>query len=340
MRRCLVGSFASSGRTRSFACFAERRRWCVTVLAFASSLAGGAAGAGEYEVRIDVTEDVRALGSEDLFEWEPASDRLSALGSAAWPVLLRALEIEGPAVREGIVGVLLSGTEADASVLQGLGRVARQDPEEAVREVAVQALRKLGGGKSSDVVVAALGDPSPAVRRVAILACKGICTSDAALARLVELALADEPLPDALLAQRILYELTSEGQEAAIAGKVRSGAAAALEKGGAQGSGGDRRALLAALLLAQLDDASRLDLLAVATIPDQPPDLRTQAVHALGRLGGDDQVSLLTELLRDAAVSLYAYDALRRMSERGVAAARQPAATYTGQRAPTLLPRP
>jgi HEAT repeat protein len=291
-------------------------------------------------VCIDVTEDVRALGSEDLFEWEPASDRLTALGAAAWPVLLRALETEGPAVREGIHALLLSGTVADESVLQGLGRVARHDPEEAVREVAVQALRKLGGEKSTDVVVAALDDPSPAMRRVAILACKGICRSDAALARLVELAVADEPLPDALLTQRILNELTSEGQEAAIAAKVRSGAAAALAKAGAEGSASDRRALLAALLLAQLDDASRLDLLAAATTPDQPADLRTQAVHAIGRLGAADQVPLLTELLRDPAASLYAYDALRRMSERGIAAAQQAAATYTGPRAPILLPRP
>jgi HEAT repeat protein len=310
------------------------------VLACAVTLAGGGAAAGEYEVRIDVTEDVRALGSDDLFEWEPASDRLSALGAAAWPVLLRALETEGPPVREGIVGVLASGTDADDSVLQGLGRVARQDPEEPVRVVAVQALRKLGGEKSSEVVIAALGDPSPAVRRVAILACTGICTSDAALARLVELALADEPLPNALQAQRILYGLTSQGQAAAITAKVRSGATAALEKGRAHGSGGDRQALLSALLLAQLDDASRLDVLAAATAPDQPEALRAHAVHAIGRLGTADQVPLVAELLRDPAVSLYAYDALRRMSERGIAAAEPPASRYTGPRAPMLLPRP
>jgi HEAT repeat protein len=304
------------------------------------SRVGGIAAAGEYEVRIDVTGDVRALGSEDAFEWELASDRLSALRAAAWPVLLRALETESPAVREGIVGVLASATEADDSVLQGLGRVARTDPVEDVRVVAVQAMRKLGGEKSSDVVVAALGDPSPAVRRVAITACTGLCTSDAAVARLVELALADEPLPNALQAQRILWGLTSEGRDAAIVAKVRSPAAAAVEKGTGEGSGVDRRALLAALLLAQLDDGSRVDLLAAATAADQPVALRAHAIHAIGRLGAGDQVPLLAKLLGDPAVSLYTYDALRRMSGRGIEAADEPASTYAGPRAPQPLPRP
>jgi HEAT repeat protein len=342
MRSCPAGGSARL-RTGSFGGGRGKRCWHLAFLACAVGLSFGAAAAGEYEVRIDVTEDVRALGSEDAFEWEPAADRLSALGSAAWPVLLRALEGEGPAVREGIVSVFLSGTEANASVLEALMRLSRQDSEEAVREVAVQALRKLGREKSTDGVVAALGDPSPAVRRVAITACTAICTSDAALARLVELALADEPLSNALQAQRVLYALTSEGQEAAITGKVRAGAAAALRESPretAEKGGSDQRALLAALLLAQLDDASRLDLLVVATKPDQPQALRGHAVYALGRLGSADQVPLLADLLRDPALSLYAYDALRRMSERGIAQAQIPASTYTGPRAPDLLPRP
>jgi HEAT repeat protein len=320
-----------------------RLRRGLAALACAIALVSGPAAAGEYEVRIDVTEDVRALGSEDAFEWEPASDRLSALGSAAWPVLLRALENEGPAVREGIVSVFLSGTDADDSVLTGLGRVARRDPEDPVRVVAVQALRKLGGEKSSDVIVAALGDPSPVVRRAAITACTKLCTTDAALARLVELALADEPLSNALQAQRVLSELTSEGKDAATTGKVRAGAQVALQerpREAVEQGGGDQRLLLAALLLARVDDSSRLDLLAAAAKPDQPQALRGHAVHALGRLGTADQVPLLADLLRDPGVSIYAYDALRRMSERGIAEAQVPVSTYTGARAPDLLPRP
>lgn len=342
MRFCRTGGSARPRRTESFGGGPRRSYWHLAVLACTVGLSSGAA-AGEYEVRIDVTEDVRALGSADAFEWEPAADRLSALGPAAWPVLLRALEAEGPATREGIVGVLASGTEADDAVLQGLGRVARADPEEDVRVVAVQASRKLGGEKSTDVIVGALGDPSPAVRRAAITACTKLCTTEASLARLVELALADEPLSNSLQAQRVLYGLTSEGKDAAITMKVRAGAAAAFEKSekGQPSEGGrDQRALLAALLLAQIDDASRVDLLAAATAAEQPLAIRGHAVHALGRLGSAGQVPLLAELLRDSALSLYAYDALRRMSERGIVEAKAPASAYTGPRAPELLPRP
>src|SRR4029450_12902290 len=135
MRLCRKRKLTRSRRTASFACSAAR---VLVALACMFSRVGGIAAAGEYEVRIDVTEDVRALGSEDAFEWEPAADRLSALGAAAWPVLLRALETESPAGREGIVGVLASATEAGDSVLRGLERVARADPVEEVRVDAVQ----------------------------------------------------------------------------------------------------------------------------------------------------------------------------------------------------------
>jgi HEAT repeat protein len=134
--------------------------------------------------------------------------------------------------------------------------------------------------------------------------------------------------------------LTSEGRAAATVGKVRAGAAAALEEAAGQRDRRGRRTLLAALLLAELDDASRLDLLVEAAKPDQPAAIRAHAVHAIGRLGGTDHVPVLAELLKDPEVSVYAYDALRRMSERGLAAAEQPASTYVGQRPPKPLPRP
>jgi len=297
--------------------------------------------AAEYEVCVDVTADVRALGSDDAFAWEPAADRLRALGPAAWPALLRALEHEGPAVREGIVGVLASATEANDAVRQGLERVVQSDPEAAVREVAVPALRKLAGAKSRDVVVAALEDPSPEVRRKAITACTDLCTGDAVLARLVALALADEPVANALQAKRVLWSLTGEGSDAEIAAKIRAATIAASNaRDGSSGEPAERRTLLAALLLAEIGEATRLDTLVLATRPDQPDAIRVHALHALGRLGGEDRVALVAELQQDAAVGVYAHDALRRMSERGIAPAAAAAARYTGPRPPQPLPRP
>jgi len=312
---------------------------CALSVAFAFAVAGAAAA--KYEVCVDVTADLRALGSDDAFEWEPAADRLSALGPAAWPALLRALEREGPAVREGIVGVLASATEANDAVRQGLGRVARRDPEVAVREVAVPALRKLAGKKSYDVVVAALDDPSPVVRRKAITACTDLCTGDAALARLVALALTDEPLPNALQARRVLWSLTAEGRNAEIVGKIRADTIATSHASdGSSGESAERRTLFAALLLAEIGDDSRLDEVARATRADQPDAIRIHALHALGRLGGEDRVALVAELQQDAQVGVYAHDALRRMSERGVAGTTEAATSYTGPRPPQPLPRP
>ena len=315
----------------------------VAALACALSVAFAVTGAvaAEYEVCLDVTADVRALASDDAFEWEPAADRLSALGPAAWPALLRALERERPAVREGIVGILASATEADDAVTQALGRVVRSDPEPAVREVAVPALRKLAGKKSYDVVVAALDDPSPQVRHKAIIACTDLCTGDAALARLVTLALTDEPLPNALQAKRVLWSLTAEGRNAEIVGKIRADTIAASNaSNGSSREPAELRTLLAALLLAEIGDDSRLDEVARATRPGQPDALRIHALHALGRLGGEDRVALVAELQHDAAVGVYAHDALRRMSARGIAAATEAATSYTGPRPPQPLPRP
>ena len=319
----------------------RRRRVAAIAGVLSIALAAGDAGAAGYEVCLDVTADIRALGSDDAFEWEPARDRLSALGPAAFPALLRALEGEGPAVREGVVGVLASATEANDAVRDGLGRVVRSDPEVAVREVAVPALRKLAGRKSHDVVVAALDDPSPVVRRKAITACTDLCTGDAALARLVALALTDEPLPNALQAKRVLWRLTAEGGNTEIAEKIRAATiAASSASDGSSRESAARRTLLAALLLAEIGDDSRLDAVAVATRPGQPDAIRVHALHALGRLGGEDRVALVAEQQQDAQVGVYAHDALRRMSERGIAAAAEAATSYKGPRPPQPLPRP
>lgn len=321
--------------------------------------------ATEYEVCVDVGADIRALGSDDAFEWEPASDRLSALGTAAWPALLRALEHEGPTVREGVINVLASSSESDDAVSASLARVARNDSEADVRASAVAALRKLAGAQSRDVVVAALDDPSPEVRRNAITACTDLCSDDAAVARLVELALGDPSLINALQARRVLWRATADGRETRVVEQIRAGAVATAvatsrtstsdagspdlrdaaapaprASNAANAAAASRREILAALLLAEIGDASRLDTVVRATRSDEEQAIRIVALHALGRLGGEEQVALVAALQPDPAVGAYAHDALRRMSERGVASAAEAASRHTGPRAPQLLPRP
>ena len=318
----------------------RRQRTVLLACTLSAAIAAGSAVAGEYEVCVDVTADVRALGSDDAFVQEPARDRLSALGPAAFPALLRALENEGPAVREAIVGIFADAPQTDESVRRGVARAALKDPEAGVRAVAVPALRRIAGADSRDVVVAALGDPDPAVRRKATTACTKLCTDDAALTSLVALALDDEPLSNALQAKRVLWTLTDDGHDAALVDRVRTATLTASGKGASASRASERRALLGALLLAELGDTSQLDAVARATGSAQPIEIRIHAVHALGRLGGADRVALVAGLQRDPAVAIHANDALRRMSGRGVAGAAEAAASHTGPHAAQPLPRP
>ena len=318
----------------------RRQRTVLLACTLSAAIAAGSAVAGEYEVCVDVTADVRALGSDDAFVQEPARDRLSALGPAAFPALLRALENEGPAVREAIVGIFADAPQTDESVRRGVARAALKDPEAGVRAVAVPALRRIAGADSRDVVVAALGDPDPAVRRKATTACTKLCTDDAALAALVALALDDEPLSNALQAKRVLWTLTGEGQDTALVDRVRTATVAASGKSAGASRGSERRTLLGALLLAEIGDASQFDAVARAAGSGQPVEIRIHAVHALGRLGGADRVTLVAGLQRDPAVAIHANDALRRMSGRGVAGAAEAAASHTGPHAAQPLPRP
>lgn len=319
----------------------ERRRRRIVRLACTLALVATRASGGDTRVCIDVAADIRALGSDDAFDSSPAAERLALLGPAAFPVLLRALAEEGPTAREAIVGLLADAPPTDAGVNRALARVARSDPEPGVRAVAIAAVHKLRGREGAPVLVAALDDPSPVVRHRAILACADACPGDAALARLVGLAIDDEPISNALEAQRALRGLSAEGADPARTAAIRRLAIAAVPAdGGANPGGGSPRELRAAILLGELGDDSRLDAIAHAAGAGQPLGLRVPAIHALGRLGGADRVALLAGLLGDRDVAIHAHDALRRMASRDIAQADEAIAHYTGPRSPHPLPRP
>lgn len=152
------------------------------------------AGAGEppsespYVIRLDLRADIRALGSDDPFVSEPAADHLTALGSIALPALAAALRSEPPAIRVGVVGVLLQIREEEATRLL---IEAADDREPAVRADALLDLGLRRDDAGAAVVERHLSDPDRHARRSAALACNAVCASPAALARLVEIALRD-----------------------------------------------------------------------------------------------------------------------------------------------------
>jgi len=286
-----------------------------------------------YRVTVDLTPEIRALGSEDLFESDPAEAKIAALGPAALPALGQALEREPPAVRVGVVGVLARlRTPETAPLLVA----AVRDSAEDVRAAAIDALAGLGEARGREAVEAALDDPSGRVRLYAARACAALCSSPTALARLVEIALDDEGFPTTSWARASLRELLGRDNEA------RAAASRAALARLPEANPIEARAR-AALLLADLGDPTGCEALAETAQHASMPQLRVYAIYSLGEVGNETSVPALAALLGDPTptVRSYAYDALGKLGGRGIAAAAQAREAYRGGDAPTRpLPRP
>src|SRR5262249_35702989 len=159
---------------------------------------------------IDLAPEIHALGSDDLFESDPAEAKIVGLGSAALPALGAALEREPPAVRVGVVGALARLHTPDTPPLLV---AAARDPADDVRAAATAALTGLGEAAGREAVEAALDDPSARVRLYAARACAALCSSPPGLARLVEIALDDEGFATTNWARASLRQLLGRDAE-------------------------------------------------------------------------------------------------------------------------------
>lgn len=288
-----------------------------------------------YLVTVDLAPWVQALGSEDLTVSEAARDRLVALGPVALPALGAALERQPPAVRAGVVDVLSRLATADALPL--LLRAA-QDAAEEVRFQALLALALVRDPRARAVVEGALADPVARVRCAAAGACVAVCASPAAIARLVEMALDDEPFPNAAAARRSLQRILAD-PDAARAALARDAIAARARPVLDRDAGVSRRAR-AALLVADTGDAAGTPALVDALRPGVEAQLRLHALYALGTVGDGAAVAAIVPLLAEAGPQPYAVDALRRMAERGIVEAARALDAYHGPRPPGALPPP
>jgi len=296
-----------------------------------------ACGSGSpYRVTTDLGPAIRALGSDDLEVREPAVDRIVALGRDALPALEIALHHEPSGVRRGVVQVLESIDEPAAADM--LSQVAAMDPDVDVRYEAIGALGGLGLGKSQRIVEAALADPVPKIRLAAVGACAAVCSSREAIDRLVELALTDEPLANGIAARAVLVQMLAEGdaQRAQVVhGAIQSAIPDALARAGT-----DEGAARAALLASDTgNDAGRAVLARIAR-RGVTPLLRLQAIAALGQVGSSEDVEMLATLDGESTFGDYAYDALRRLDERGVVSAGAALGKWNGHRPAAALPPP
>jgi len=283
---------------------------------------------------LDVAPIVAALGADDVDARERAVERLVAIGPPVLPALEAALHDARPAVRIGVVEVL--GALEAPGVADTLAGVAEHDADADVR---YEALVTLGGrdqAAAARAAVRAMADEAPHVVLGGIGACAVACRDAEGFGRLVELAL-HAPLPNGVVARSAIGRLLLENRDPARTAVLRTAV-------------GDRALLLldpatppdvrlrAALLASDLGEAAALDAL-MAWAPEADGVLRAHVVWGLGQVGDARAVPILVAL-GATAISPYAYDALRRIAERGVPEARTAQAAWKGPKPAAAMPAP
>jgi HEAT repeat protein len=294
-----------------------------------------------YRATIDLGPAVRSLASDDLDESEAARTQLTAVGTAALPVIEAALAREAAATRVALVEVVGDLPRTDGGPL--LVALARDDPSEDVRYAALGALGASDDPQAVAVLTRALADGSPRIRLAAASACTRSCRSPEAVAGLVTIALRDPLRPNGMAARKALLRVCGDG-DAECAAETRATVLAAVRPvitDGDDGAAVDTSAIRAALLAADQGDAAGAALLVrAAGRHDAEPLLRLGSVYALGTVGDARAVPALVELDDAPAVDAYAYDALRRLAERGVREAATALDGWSGPRPAAPLPPP
>jgi HEAT repeat protein len=271
--------------------------------------------ADAYSVTLDVGPWIQALGSDDLFESEPALDSLVTLGPAAIEPLEAALEREAPAVRVGAVNAL--GQIGLPACVPPLIRAAR-DPDPEVRAEALTTLGWLRDERAREVVESALHDPAPVVVQAAAAACGVLCRSPAALRRLVELALSSETTSGALAARnglRVILAAPNTDRSAALREVLNELALPLL-----QADAPARQRAQAALLAADAGDRRAIPWLVEAVKMEDAPLLRLQAVLTLATTADPEAVNALLQVTRaeNATLAAAACQALGQLAKRAV----------------------
>ena len=281
-----------------------------------------------YRVTVDVGPWMHDLATDDEMDRVEARSRLEALGEAGFPALRAGLHREPPSARVGICEAVwrLGLTDGVPILIE-----AAHDPAPDVRQQAMLGLGHIGDLRGRPVVEAGLDDPSSPVRLAAALSCRApdLCVSPAALARLVDIAIHDD-IPNSLWARAALVHIMGRGGETAqvVQANIERTAVPAVAAGSL-----DERAR-AAILASDIGNAAGAKVLNEAAIKASNPQLRQQAIYALGRVGDASAVPVLAGLLRqpDTDTSNYSYQALTSAAARGIPEAQHALEAYHGPR--------
>jgi HEAT repeat protein len=269
-----------------------------------------------YQVTVDITDSIRALGSDDLFVSEPAAQRIVALGVAAVPALTAALARQSPEVRAGIADVL--GRIGEPECLPPLLTAARDDVA-AVRAAALDSLGELGDPTSAPVVERALQDSDEKVRLAAVGACAEICLSKEAFTRIAELAMR-EPSSNMLPRARDVLRKIWEGKDAARAARARRSVGKAVAAELRHTSQPDVQ-LRGALLASDLGESSALATLRRAMRESDNRPLKLQAIFTLMTSADVEAAAIVAEQTHDPFLGPAACQALKQIALKNPAAA-------------------
>jgi HEAT repeat protein len=286
--------------------------------------AGRSGGAAPYVVRVDVSDQIHALGEETITA-DDAVEHLEQLGPAVIPALAAALVREPRDVRQRVVEVLTAiGTDAAVPPLL----VAVGDADEDVHADALRGLGAIGDARGRAAIEEALADPRLTVRVGGIMGCAGVCTSRETIERLADMAIHENDPAVALAAQKTLAAIRAKGptEDQTVRAAIDRRRPSTLP----DDAPADQRAL-AAIFTADLDGAAGIPAL-LAVLGAASPPLQRQVTWRLGSAGDARAVGALAGLLAvpDPAVRAYAYDALVKLRDRGVDGARDAVAGYAG----------
>jgi HEAT repeat protein len=210
-----------------------------------------------------------------------AASALARLGDPrAFEPLLALLGDEDVAVRQAVVGALNSIGHPDMAsrICTMLG-----EPDALVRESAVKIAGYFGYPESVDAVVARCADEAEAVRVAAI---EHLPYFDDARALQIFTSVLEKDTPHARAA-------------AAKALGALSGAPALLLLRKATGDSDAWVRYFAAGSMGHQSDGSALDILSLLATTDPAPHVRIAAIEAIGRIGGDRALEILSPLIAD-----------------------------------------
>jgi HEAT repeat protein len=283
-----------------------------------------------YAATTDLGPTIAQLGATEQSDADAAVERLALLGDPAVPALETAIATEAKPIGLAALDVLgqVGSVRADAALVT----VATKHADPEMRATALLRLGEGGRAAARPVLESALADPSPMVSQTAAIACGALCTSPAAIDRIVEIAL--DAIPDGEVARiRSSLGRVAGGTDPAAASHAREAVrsrTSAILAGGAPLERKTRAALLAADF--GLPDMEPTLVAAAAGTTSAP--LRAAAIQWLGRAGGAAAVPTLEASLRDPSTRVGAAMALQAMVARGIPEAKAAIDRFAAVQAP------